>query len=247
MNRKPLQEGNLKEKHAVAITEKAISLLDGVSISSKYPFPSIGSTCKGADQHKQRGLWKMEICQEAAHDLEPVARTDEDARLARVRFKKTPPCRYLGTVFEGTGRGGASRDDAAAFTESGVDGLCGRSGEGVVFGVKADVFELFRPNWLEGAKTNVESDGFDMDVVLFQLFEDLGGEVEAGCGGGGAAGFLGEDCLVAVAIGFAVVAVDVRGERHVAYFVEDGVEIWRRREAEGAFAELGGGDNLRFQ
>ena len=53
--------------------------------------------------------------------------------------------------------------------------------------------------------------------------------------------------LVAVTIFLAVVAVDVGRERHVAYFVEDGVKIGRRIEAKCALAKLGGGDNFSLK
>ena len=33
----------------------------------------------------------------------------------------------------------------------------------------------------------------------------------------------------------------------MAYFVEDGVEVWRGREAECAFAELSGGEDFGFE
>ena len=116
-----------------------------------------------------------------------------------------------------------------------------------MLGVEVDVFEVFCANGLEGAEADVEGDGFDLDAVLFELGEDFGGEVEAGGGGGGGAGLLGEDGLVAVAVFGAVVAVDVGGERHVAYFVEDGVEVGRGGEAEGAFAEVSGGEDFGFE
>ena len=58
---------------------------------------------------------------------------------------------------------------------------------------------------------------------------------------------VGEDGLVAVAVFLGVVAVDVWGERHVAYFVEDGVEVGDWVEAQSAFAKLSGSDYLRLQ
>ncbi len=100
---------------------------------------------------------------------------------------------------------------------------------------------------LEGAEADVEGDVLDLDALCFQRVEDLGGEVEAGRGRGGGAGLVGVDGLVAGAILSLVVAVDVRGERHVAYFVEDGLEVRDRGEAQGAFAEVAGGEDLGFE
>ena len=88
---------------------------------------------------------------------------------------------------------------------------------------------------------------FDLDFILFELGEYFGGEVKAGGGGRGAAGLLGEDGLVAVAVLRAVVAADVGREGHMAYFVEDSVEVWAGSKAERAFAELACGEDFGFK
>ena len=94
-----------------------------------------------------------------------------------------------------------------------------------MFRVKANVFQLFCANGLESSQANVEGDGLDLYSLLFQSNEDLGGKVKAGSGGGGGAWFVGKDCLVAVAVLWAVIAVDVGWEWHVTYFVEDSGEV----------------------
>ena len=113
--------------------------------------------------------------------------------------------------------------------------------------VQANFSETFSADGLERTQANMKGDGLDLDAVLLELCEDFGGEVEAGSGRRGASDFMGEDGLVAVAIFGIVVAMDVRGERHVPDFVEDSVEVWRGDEAQGAFAEVGGGENFGFQ
>jgi hypothetical protein len=65
--------------------------------------------------------------------------------------------------------------------------------------------------------------------------------VEACGGSGDGASLLGEDGLVAFAVGVGVVALDVGRERHVADLIEDGEEIGDWGEAEGAFAEFAAG------
>ena len=55
------------------------------------------------------------------------------------------------------------------------------------------------------------------------------------------------DGLVAVAVFRFVVAVDVGRERHVADLFEDGLEVGHGGEAEGAFAELSGGEDFGFE
>jgi hypothetical protein len=113
--------------------------------------------------------------------------------------------------------------------------------------VKVDIFQPFYANRLESSQANVEGDGLDLDIVLFQMSEDLGGEVKASRGGGGRAEVLREDRLVAIAVLWAVVAVNVRRERHVADFVEDSVKILRRGKPECAFAEFAGTEDFRFE
>jgi hypothetical protein len=90
----------------------------------------------------------------------------------------------------------------------------------------------------------VEGEGLDLYAALFELGEDFGREVKAGCGRCGAAWLLGKDGLVAVAVLGVVVAVDVGRERHVADFVEDSVEVGSWGKAEGALAELSGGEDF---
>ena len=87
----------------------------------------------------------------------------------------------------------------------------------------------------------MEGNCLNLNAFLLELSEEFGGEVEACCWGCGATWLFGEDGLAAVAVFGGVVAVDVGGERHVADFVEDSVEVGCGGEAEGAFAEFGGG------
>ena len=93
----------------------------------------------------------------------------------------------------------------------------------------------------------MEGDGLDMYSVLFELGEDFGRKVKARSGGGGGAWFVGEDGLVAVAVLWVVVAVDVGREGHVADFVEDSVEVRDGGKAQGAFAELSSGEDFGFE
>ncbi len=93
----------------------------------------------------------------------------------------------------------------------------------------------------------MKSNRLNSDSYISDFLEDLGSKVEARSGRGSAAGFVGEDGLIAVAIFDRVVAVDIRGERHVAYFVEDGVEVGDGLEAQSAFAKLSRSDYLRLQ
>ena len=102
----------------------------------------------------------------------------------------------LGNMFQGAGGGGSGGDDAAAFGESAVEGGGGGGGQGVTLGVEADVGEAGDAHGLEGAETDVEGEGCDLDAAGAEGGEDLGREVEAGGGGGGGAGRMAVDGLV---------------------------------------------------
>jgi hypothetical protein len=204
-------------------------------------------------------LGEVEVGEETLDDAELMAGADEDAGGTRMGVEAETGVGLegvgvgqVGAVFQGAGGGGPGSYDAAAFAEGHVYGFGGGCGEGVVLGVEVDVFESFGSDGLEGSEAYVEGYGFYLDVILLEFFEDFGGEVEAGCGGSGRSGFVGLrlsgiDGLVTVSILFGVVAVDVRGERHVAYFVEDGEEVGCGGEAEGALSEVGGGYNFGFE
>ena len=75
--------------------------------------------------------------------------------------------------------------------------------------VNADIFQLFCSNGLESSQADVEGQGLDLHSLLFELREDFGRKVKAGSGGRGRAWVVGEDGLVAVAVFWAVLAVDI--------------------------------------
>src|SRR5580704_19711093 len=113
--------------------------------------------------------------------------------------------------------------------------------------VKVNIFQLFCANRLESSQADVEGNSLDLDIVLLQLSEDFGREVKAGSRGGGRAWFVREDGLVAVAVVGPVVAMNIGRQRHVAYFVEDSVEVLCRIETKSAFSELSSSDDLGFE
>jgi len=141
----------------------------------------------------------MEVGEQTADDSEFVSRTEKDAGLARVSCYRFA-LRKFSTVFQCASGGCAGGYDAISALQRSVYGFGGGGGEGVAFGMEVDIFQIFRTNRLKGAKAHVESDGLDLDAVLFELGQYFGGEVKTGSGRSGAAGLLGEDGLVAVAV-----------------------------------------------
>src|ERR1700719_3817726 len=110
-----------------------------------------------------------------------------------------------------------------------------------------DVGEVLGANRLEGAEADVEGHVFDLHPLCLQSVEDLRSEVEAGGGGSGGARLVGVDRLVAVAVLSLVLAMDVRRQRRVAYFVEDRLKIGDWGEAQDALPEVGGAEDLSLK
>ncbi len=125
----------------------------------------------------------------------------------------------LGTVFEGVHGGGADGYDAAVFGAGAVEGFglflrgrCSVRGAGG-----------FRRHARRGSGAKVPRPTWR--VILSYLYAaclamvsrtDFGGEVEAGGRGGYGAAVMGEDGLIAFAVGLCVVSLDVGREGDVA-------------------------------
>src|SRR5881628_19497 len=68
---------------------------------------------------------------------------------------------------------------------------------------------------LKGAVAYVQRDFGDLDAVCHERGQERGGEVQSRCRGGDGPALARKDGLVAIAIGRAVSALDVRRQRHV--------------------------------
>ena len=66
---------NLPNPHAIAVTVKAVSGFDCVTVGLQDEF----AACEGADQNEQRGLRQMEIREELVDYAKRVAWLDENA------------------------------------------------------------------------------------------------------------------------------------------------------------------------
>ena len=77
--------GRLGQKHAVAIAEKAVFLLDGVAIGGEDWFVSR----EGRDEHEQAGLGQVEVGEQGVDEAELEAGGDEDFRFAGMGLERT--------------------------------------------------------------------------------------------------------------------------------------------------------------
>ena len=112
--------GRLGQKHAVAIAEKAVFLLDGVAIGGEDWFVSR----EGRDEHEQAGLGQVEVGEQGVDEAELEAGGDEDFRFAGMGLERTAGG-LKRAVFQRADDRSADGDDAAAFGGSAVDGVGG--------------------------------------------------------------------------------------------------------------------------
>src|SRR6202020_1452739 len=103
----------------------------------------------------------MEVGKQAADDLELIAGAKEDIGLPRMRLQP-PPARNLRAVFQGSRRRGSGGDDAFPRVQRGVYSLRRSRGKRIAFAVKANLRQLLRPNRLEGPKSHVKGNRFDL-------------------------------------------------------------------------------------
>lgn len=203
----PLREGEESEdEHAVAVGVEAVFFADGLVVGFEDEFAG----GEGADEHEEGAFGEVEVGEEGVDDVELVGRVDEDVGAAGGGFEGGA---VAAEVFEGAGDGGADSDDAVG----GIDFVCGLGAELEVFFVHAVFLEVIDGNRTEGADADVEG-----EEAVGMGGEELGGEVEAGGGGGDGAVLFGVDGLVAFAVGVFLLTIDVgrEGESAVDGFID---------------------------
>ncbi len=193
-----------QDEHRIAEAVEAVALGDGLLVGLECEF----GAGEGADEHEKGRAGQVEIGDEDIDEAERVA--GEDAKLgpAFVRLKTAA----LGDdMFERPDHRRPDGDDPPPVDAGGSNGGGSLCRDGDVLGVEvvvAGVFDLDRP---EGAGADFEGDGCSLDAGFIERFEECGGEVEAGGGGGGAPGDAAVNGLVAFGVAF--VAGDVGRER----------------------------------
>src|SRR5262249_46970090 len=125
-----------------------------------------------------------------------------------------------GNVLERARGGGADGDNATAFRARAGDGASGRRADLVTLRFDRVVLDPFHAHRLEGPVADMQGDARDLDSTLCHRGDKRGSEVQPGGRGRDRPARVGEDGLIAIAIRRSVVALDVRGQRHVP----DGVD-----------------------
>jgi hypothetical protein len=187
----------------------------------------------------------VEVGEQGIGAVEIVAGEDEEAGFA---VEGVDGAVFVGGGFEEAERGGADGDEAVARGAGGVDAGGGLGGDVAAFGVDLVLVDVVVAERQEGAGADVQGDGFALDVVGGEAREEVGGEVEAGGGGGDGALVLGEDGLVVGGVGGggALGAGDVGGQGEGAGLVQGvgeglGFEVEAERDAAAVVEGFDGG------
>jgi len=142
-------------------------MVDGVTVGAEdFVFSS-----KGANQHEQRGLRKVEVGEKGAHDLKVESGIDEEIGMAGSGAHRSGP--LPGGIFKGADGRGADGNDAARFPAGSFDLLGGGLGDGIGLGMKSMLFDRFGADGLEGSETDVERDFRGLNPAFANTGEDL--------------------------------------------------------------------------
>src|ERR1700678_1996619 len=131
----------LRNEHAVAVGEEAISGFDCVTVSREC----VLSAGKRAYQHQQGGLGQVKIGQQRLDDVQGRAGGEEDVRRAGMRLQTAD----AGTMLQGADGCGAGSDDAATVEQCLLDLQGCFLGKGISLRVEVDLCDLRYPHWLE--------------------------------------------------------------------------------------------------
>ena len=139
-------------------------------IGGEHRFPA----SEGADEHQQRGLGEMKVCQKTAHNLKFVTGTYKNTCLPGVRLQGISLSGRR-AMFQRPRRSCAGSNNAIPRLQRGVYRFGGDSGESVVFGVEMDVLHVFRANWLEGAQADMKCNRLNSNSYISDFLENRPG------------------------------------------------------------------------
>ena len=180
---------------------------------------------KGAHEHYKRALGQVEVGDKAVDALKFIAGVDEDIRPAVVLAYAASESRH---GFKGAAAGGADGEYPASARLSLVDYRGGLGGQVVVLRVHMMLLDVIRLDGAEGAEADMERDETYPDAFFFDLFKQLGCEMQTRRGRCGAALLLGVDGLVSVLILESL--GDIMRQGHLAYPVNYLKEIALKAE-----------------
>ena len=220
------------EEHAISIGIKTILFRDGMFVSA----PNIFFSAKRADQHQQRRLRQMEICEHRPDHLEIESGVNKYVGDAGPR--KDRACSSPGRMFESSNSSGADGNDATFVIHSPVDRGGRVPRNGIRLGVNFVIFHPLHANGLERSQTNMQSDFNGLNSAPADAVEDFRGEMKSGSRSGDRTTRRGIDSLIALPILARVFPCDVGRKWNVADAIKNRREILDRLKADAALPEF---------
>ena len=171
---------------------------------------------KGGDQHNQRALGQMEICDQRVHRLEAVAGIDEDIRPAGALGEAA----VLGCKgFDRAAGGGSDADDPSALPPGAVEQIGGLLREHAELRMHLMVRDLLGLDRAEGAEADVEGHPGQIHALVPELLQELRRKVQTGGRRGGGAVDAGIDGLIPFLI--LQLLLDIGGQGHLSKLAQD--------------------------
>lgn len=164
----------------------------------------VGPGSESGGEHKNGRPRSVEVGEEGVDDLEFVSRIYENVGFAERLF-------CVGKMLESATDGRAESDNFAARFFCGINGGESVCGNIVMLGMHLVVFDAVGADRKESAEADMESEVFYLDAFFAQTSEKVVSHIETGGRSGSGALFIiiGEDCLVAVDVGFVSVAIHI--------------------------------------
>ena len=161
------------DQAGVAVGEKAVALGDGVRVGGLDPV----EPGQRRDQHQQRRARQVEIGQQHVDRAKPVARQDEQPRLA---VEGPDLAAFGGGAFEEAHAGRADRDDAPAGRARGVDAGGGFGVDDAALGMHAVRSRVVRLDRQKRAGADMQGHGDPGDAARREPVEQSRGEMQPG-------------------------------------------------------------------
>src|SRR5690348_75506 len=219
------------QKHAIAVGIKSVFLLNRVAISGQHPLRA----CKSTHQHQQRRLWQMEVGKQCADNPKFVSRIDKDAGFSRSR---THSSRVACRMLKGAHGGGADGHYPPPRIERMVDLVGSFRRDDVRLVVQFVIFHTLDTDRLKSSQAHMKSDLGGFDSTLANAVKNLRSEVQASGRSCNRTAFLRVNGLIALPVFKTVLAIDVRGQRHVPKSFNSREEIFGGAEADSPLTKL---------
>ena len=175
-------------------------------------------TGKGGSKHEDGGFWCMKISDKCVDGLKFKAWVDENIIFA---FSFAG----FGPIFKRARNGGADGYNAVTFGFGFFDSFESVVGNMEPLGVHVVIFDIVATNRKEGAKSDVESKIFDLNVFGLKFFDEFFGHIETGGWGSGGAKLFSPNGLITLNVVLVSVTVEVWRKWNVAVIGDNLSEV----------------------